>query len=303
MTRGGLWRNGGVRARGDVALGAAGLGPWRQVEGRRATGVEWGTAASLEAMMEVPPDRFPAVMDALGENTRTVIPFHFVLRRTARVWADDELRNVVIRTAHPRAQVFVFGDDARVLWGLMRESASARLYWVPESCADEIERDLRAWLGDDIDRLDDVQRTVDAPVDIRVPADVDVRRLMAADLPLLAASHEELHWLYETWGDWETVLSEGIVVGAIVDGEIASGGVTFARARKLDDVGVATVGTYQRRGLSTACSAVLVREILAEGRRPVWTVFESNEPSHRISTKLGFRTMTRCVVFRPGGDA
>jgi hypothetical protein len=254
-------------------------------------------------MMELPPDRFPAIMDALGENTRTVIPFHFVLRRTARVWADDELQNVVIRTAHPRAQVFVFGDDAQVLQGFIRESEHARLYWVPEECADQIERGLRSWLGDDIDRLDDVQRTVDSAVDVPEPANVDVRRLTAADLPLLAASHEELHWLYESWGDWETVLREGIVVGAIVGGEIASAGVTFARAQRLDDIGVATVSTCQRRGLSSACSAVLVREILAEGRRPVWTVFVSNEPSHRISAKLGFRTMTRCVVFRPGGDA
>ncbi|MGD8240814.1 MAG: GNAT family N-acetyltransferase, partial [Armatimonadota bacterium] len=254
-----------------------------------------------ETAMQLPPDRFPAVIDALGENTRTVIPFHFVLRRTASVWADDALQNVVIRTAHPRTQVFVFGDDAGLLLDLIGSAGRARLYWVPEGCADEVERGLREWLGDSIDRLPDVQRTVDRPVDISAPSGVDLRRLTTADLPLLDSAHGELHWLYETWGDWERLLDEGILVGAIVDGDLASAGVTFARAAELDDIGVATVSTYQRCGFSTACAALLVREILAEGRRPVWTVFVENTPSLRISEKLGFRTMTRCVVFRPHG--
>jgi len=252
--------------------------------------------------MQIPADRFPAVIDALGENTRTVIPFHFVLRRTASVWADDALRSVVIRTAHPRPQVFVFGDDAPTLTDFIHNAGRARLYWVPEGCADDIECELRAWLGGGLDRLPDVQRTVDRAVDIPPPAGVELRRLRAADLPLLQSAHQELHWLYESWGDWETVLSEGIVVGAIVDGEVASAGVTFARAAVLDDIGVATVSTYQRGGLSSACSALLVREILAQGRRPVWTVFVENTPSVRISERLGFRTMTRCVVFDVAGQ-
>jgi RimJ/RimL family protein N-acetyltransferase len=251
--------------------------------------------------MEVTSEGFPAVIRALGENTRTVIPFHFVLRRTAGVWADDALRNVVIRTAHARPQVFVFGDDAELLLELLHDASLARLYWVPEECADDIERGLRARLGNGLDRLLDVQRTVDRAVDVPGPAGAELRRFTMADLPLLRSAHQELDWLYESWADWETLMREGIVVGAIVDGEVASAGVTFARAQTLDDIGVATVSTYQSRGLSSACSALLVREILAQGRRPVWTVFVTNTPSVRISEKLGFRTMTRCVVFRPRG--
>ncbi len=249
--------------------------------------------------MELTPDRFPAVIDALGENTRTVIPLHFVLRRTASVWADDALQNVAIRTAHPRPQVFVFGDDAELLMNLIRNAGRARLYWAPEGCADEIELELRGWLGEDLDRIPDVQRTVDRAVQIPAPPGVELRRLTMDDLPLLQSTHQELHWLYESWGGWECVLEEGIVVGATVDDKVVSAGVTFARAGTLDDIGVATESAHQRRGLSSACSSLLVREILAEGRRPVWTVFVENTASYRISEKLRFRTMTRCVVFRP----
>ena len=48
--------------------------------------------------MQVQPDDFPRLMASLGENTRTVMPFHFLIRRRAQVWADDDWANVVHQT-------------------------------------------------------------------------------------------------------------------------------------------------------------------------------------------------------------
>ena len=63
-------------------------------------------------------------------------------------------------------------------------------------------------------------------------------------------------------------------------------------------VGVATDPAYQSRGLSSACAAMMVGELFAAGRQPVWSVFLSNTPSLRISEKLQFVTQTQCTAIR-----
>ncbi|MFO7945664.1 MAG: hypothetical protein R6V19_02455, partial [Armatimonadota bacterium] len=81
--------------------------------------------------MEVSEDRYPEIMDALGENTRTVIPFHFLLRRQARVWADNDLQNVIIETATPVTMVFIFGPDPHWQAEVLQSIRLQRLYWCP----------------------------------------------------------------------------------------------------------------------------------------------------------------------------
>ncbi|HCU38733.1 MAG TPA: hypothetical protein DGT21_25955 [Armatimonadetes bacterium] len=173
------------------------------------------------------------------------------------------------------------------------------MYWCPTNTVQSIHRAVEGKAPGASILEPDIQRTVHRHVHIPPPAGVDIRRLSQADLPAIEASGEELRWLSNGWlRSWEVLLEGGILVGALLDGRMVSGAVTFARAERLDDIGVATASEQQRRGLSSACASAMVAEILAESRQPVWTVFCSNTPSVRVSEKLGFATQTECVVIR-----
>lgn len=248
--------------------------------------------------MQLEPNDFPRLMARLGENPRTVIPFHFLKRRRARAWTDDDWANVVIETGVSEPMAFVFGDDADWQAGLIADLPRMRLYWCPVETADRLLGVVSTHHDEDVILEPDIQRTVSSHVHIPPPEGVELRRLSRADLPLLGDCSPDLAWLRNAWYSWEELLEEGSVIAALMGVQMVSAAVTFARAERLDDIGVATDPTCQSRGLSTACASILVGELLAEGRQPVWTVFVSNTPSVRISEKLGFVTRSRCTVIR-----
>lgn len=249
--------------------------------------------------MELARADFTRLRDALGENTRTVIPFHFLKHDGARAWADEQMRNAVIYTGPIKRMAFVYGDDAEWQVELLGGLEWMGMYWCPTNTVEAIHRAVNAKAPGETILEPDIQRTVHEHVHVPPPEGVEVRRLSQVDLPEVEAAGEELRWLSNGWQrSWEVLLQSGILVGAIIDGRMVSAAVTFARAERLDDIGVATVSDQQRRGLSSACASAIVAEILAEGRQPVWTVFCSNTPSVRVSEKLGFVTQTECVVIR-----
>jgi len=248
--------------------------------------------------MEIETADFPELMAALGENTRTVIPFHFLKRKRARAWADEELANVIIETGSPEPMAFIFGENARWQAEVLATLGRQRLYWCPTETVGQLLPTVRQKHESQLSLEPDIQRTVAQHVPIAPPQGAEIRRMTGADLPAIAVCSPDIAWLADSWDSWEELLVKGIVVAAIVEANIVSAAVTFARADALDDIGVATDPLYQRRGLSSACASLLVKEMLAEGRRPVWTVFLSNTPSVRISEKLGFITQTECTVIR-----
>ena len=248
--------------------------------------------------MQVQPDDFPRLMASLGENTRTVIPFHFLIRRRAQVWADDDWANVVIQTETSEPVAFIFGDDAEWQAELISRLPCMRLYWCPDETVDSLLEPVGTVYGEEAMLEPGIQRTVDDHVHISPPDEVQLRRLARADLPLLEHCSPDLMWLRNSWLSWEELLEDGIVIAALAEGQLVSAAVPYARAAWLEDIGVATDPAYQSRGLSSACAAMMVGELFAAGRQPVWSVFLSNTPSLRISEKLQFVTQTQCTAIR-----
>lgn len=246
--------------------------------------------------MEVEAVDFPRLMEALGENTRTVIPFHFLEQQRARVWADEQYANVAIQTDAVGRMVFLFGDDVAWQAEVLADLGRLRLYWCPTETVQRLLKVVESQHEADCILEPDIQRTVTEHVKIAAPEGADIRRLTSEDLPAIGACSSELKWLCDGWGSWEQVIESAILIGAMAEGRMVSVALTFARAAQLDDIGIATEAAYQRRGLSSACASMLVKEMLVAGRTPVWTVFRSNTPSVRISDKLGFVTRTECTV-------
>ena len=246
--------------------------------------------------MEVESVALPRLMEALGENTRTVIPFHFLERERARAWADEQYANVIVHTDAVGGMAFMFGDDVAWQAEVLADLGRLRLYWCPTETVQRLLKVVESQHEADWILEPDIQRTVTEHVQIAAPEGADIRRLTSEDLPAIGACAPELKWLSDGWGSWEQVIESAILIGAIAEGRMVSSALTFARSAHLDDIGVATAPSHQHQGLSSACASMLVKEMLVAGRTPVWTVFRSNTPSVRISGKLGFVTRTECTV-------
>ncbi len=246
--------------------------------------------------MEVEGASLSRLMDALGENTRTVIPFHFLSQQRARAWADQQYANAIVHTDAVGGMAFIFGDDVEWQADVLADLGRLRLYWCPTGTVQRLLKVVESKHDAELILEPDIQRTVTKHVEIAAPEGVEVRRLTPDDLPAIEACSRELEWLNEGWGSWEQVLDKSILIGMLAEGKMVAGAVAFARSAHLDDIGIATAPSHQRQGLSSACASMLVKEMLAAGRQPVWTVFCSNTPSVRISEKLGFVTQTECTV-------
>lgn len=252
--------------------------------------------------MKISRNRFPEIMNVVGENTRTVIPFHFMIRHQARVWTDEDRNNILIEADMPSPWLFIFGDDAAWQADVVADIRLQELYWCPVDTAEALMEVIQPRHQRTMIFEPDIQRTTRSHVPIPGPEGTEIRRVTTDDTAIMERTSEDLDWLFRTWGCWQAVVENGIVIAAIEGGRMISAALTFARAQRLDDIGIATAEAYQKRGLSSACASRLVQEILGEGRQPVWTVFESNTPSRRISEKLGFETQTRCTVIRAHPD-
>ncbi len=109
-------------------------------------------------------------------------------------------------------------------------------------------------------------------------------------------------WISKTWGGAQGLANSGYSWGAFVDGELAAVACTFFLGWSYEDVGVVTVSKFQRRGLSTACTAALCRDIRARGHQPTWETSPDNTASLRVAEKLGFQVARRDVSYVIGID-
>jgi GNAT superfamily N-acetyltransferase len=64
------------------------------------------------------------------------------------------------------------------------------------------------------------------------------------------------------------------------------------------DVSIDTLEAFRRHGYAGLCVAYVIDQMNRERKRPVWGAVESNEPSLRLASKLGFRPVDRITVFR-----
>lgn len=118
-----------------------------------------------------------------------------------------------------------------------------------------------------------------------------MQRLTLADLPLLEAIPPALH--VDGFGSLEALLSEGIVAGALIDGQIVAIARTSARSERHGDIGVATLEAWRNHGFATAAAALVARDVQAARQIPVWSAGAHNAASLRVAEKLGFTEVGR----------
>jgi predicted GNAT family acetyltransferase len=98
------------------------------------------------------------------------------------------------------------------------------------------------------------------------------------------------------------LLEDGVVAGAVVDGELVAVGSTLAVSVLYADLAVVTLGAWRGRGLATACASLVAAAIRRSGRLPVWSTGEDNVTSLRVAQKSGFKAVGRRTYVNLGDD-
>lgn len=129
------------------------------------------------------------------------------------------------------------------------------------------------------------------------PPVADVRRLTAADFGALTGLDEDSRWIAGTFGGPTGLAASELAWGAFDDGRLVSVAVPFYLGEHYEDVGVVTEPEFRRRGLSTACAAAVVTDILARERRPSWSTSPDNHASLGVAARLGFRLVREDVLY------
>ena len=143
-------------------------------------------------------------------------------------------------------------------------------------------------------------RVIFAPLAAEValpPVAPGVRRLTVADTSALESLDPDSAWIAKTWGGARGLATSGYGWGAFVDGELAAVACTFYLGRSYEDIGVVTLEKYRQRGLSTACTVGLCRDVRARGHKPLWETSPDNTASLRVAEKLGFQVDRQDVSY------
>lgn len=121
--------------------------------------------------------------------------------------------------------------------------------------------------------------------------------LVATDAAALAGLHPSIGWLHLTWGGPAGLAASGRAWAAFDGADVVSVAATFFVGARHEEIGVVTDPAHRGRGLSTACTAALVRDIRARGRRPSWTTSPDNTASLGVAARLGFAHVRDDVLY------
>ena len=237
------------------------------------------------------PDGVRRLIEALPETPDTVIPLHLLGQGTCRAYAVGDPASsdaVVVQSDSLRAEPFGIGDDADGLWALLRQLDGWTCVDVSPAVAPRLGALMREATGQRVCYYGDVYHTLTRPAPaIDEPA---VRELTRDDVGLLEAAGVRGASFRR---GLSTLLEEGSVAGAVVDGRIVGTAHTGALTPRYADVGVAVDEEWRGRGFATAAASIVARRARETGRTPVWSCGEDNMASLRVARKLGFEEVSR----------
>jgi GNAT superfamily N-acetyltransferase len=228
----------------------------------------------------------------LPDTPETVITLHMLRRGSCRarlIGSIERPTALVVNYAEVPGEPSCYGDDPDLLWEILRDLPSWFAVNVPESLAPAVGARVERDWGEQVRYLGDLYFTLQQTAPIL--SDPAVRRLTPADKPLLDAAPANLRGA--GFGTTAGLLADGIAAAAIIDNTLVAIAHTFAISKRHADIGVATHEDCRGRGYATAAASLVAQAIQASGRTPVWSCGETNQPSLRVATKLGFQPVLR----------
>lgn len=93
-----------------------------------------------------------------------------------------------------------------------------------------------------------------------------------------------------------TLLGEGVVAYAIVDGDVVTIVYTSAITERHADISVMTLEPWRGRVFATSAASLVAEQVQRVGLVPVWTTTDDDFASIRIAEKFGFAETSRRTI-------
>lgn len=249
----------------------------------------WPPAGGLSPLR---PEQARALAERLPITPFFVLSYAGLFRGLDRAFvsgpASDPDAVIVQHRICPTEPVY-FGRDPDAGWALLSRlsgwdclvGASEDMNRFAEIFRREVSVPFRA--------VGDLHYTLERPA---LPhADPSVRLLGPADIPLLQRTADTLP--VGGYSTYEELLTEGVVAGAVHAGGLVALSVAGLSNPRYSDIGVDTFEPYRRRGLSSAATYLVARELQSRGQVPVWSTGSHNVASQRVAAKVGFQPYGR----------
>jgi len=248
------------------------------------------------ACQELDQEGRERLSDALGETPETAISVHVLQRGLARAWVAGDVACPAGAIVQPEAlpgEPMGFGEDVRVLWGLLQQVSGWFCVDVSPSVAAPLGELIQAERGGRVRYYGDVYHVL-SPL-VRQPVQAcphpSVRLLTLEDIALLEAAPDELRGA--GFGSTRALLAEGVVACAVSGGQVVTIAHTSAISARYADIGVCTAPEWRGRGLATAAARLVAERVQARSLTPVWSAGEDNWASLRVAQKVGFTEVSR----------
>ena len=236
--------------------------------------------------------------DVLGDAPMTVIPASRLKHGVCDAYIAGPLPDItaaLIFDPFCPDEPCGFGTDADALWQLLKATDGWGCIGVNTACAEPLGRLIEADTNRPVRYYGDVYHALLEPVHC-YPNEA-VRFLTSGDVARLAKARAEVQGNgYKTH---EAMVTDGIAAGAIVDNNIVAIAHTYAENDLHTDIGVSTIEAWREKGFATAAAFLVVQEIQARGKVPVWSCGEDNVASLRVAEKLGFTEVGRRTYVIP----
>ncbi len=238
------------------------------------------------------PEDFAELADTLGDTPETVVEVHLLRKKLCKAFVAGSLTSfsaAIVQSHFDSEELMGFGTEARALWELLQLVEGWDCISVNRQCAKPLGDLIENSDGAKVRYYDDVYHSLTRPVQLFTNG--HVRELTTQDRSLIASAPTEIQG--GGYENMETMLSEGIVAGAIDAGQLVSISHTSGVTDLHGEIGVGTLEPWRKRGLCSAAASIVSNRLQEEGRIPVWSTGEDNFASLRVAAKLGFREVSR----------
>ena len=237
-------------------------------------------------------DQVRRLLESIDETPETIIPIHLLRYGTCRAYTTGDaaaLDAVVVQADSLPKEPFGLGTNAQGLWDLLHGLDG----WTCVEVAPAVAPCLGALISKDTGKRVRYYEGVYHTLTKSAPQfeDPAVRQLSIRDAGLLAAFG--MHG--GDFGSLPRLLLEGVVAGAVVDGQVIGIAHTSAVTDRFADIGVETQEAWRGRGFATAAASIVARRVQEQQRIPVWSCGEDNLASLRVARKLGFEEVSRLI--------
>jgi predicted GNAT family acetyltransferase len=233
------------------------------------------------------------LLATLVENRETVISIHVLKRGECNIYPSGDRHHTsvaILQSKDLPSEPVAFGSDVNAIWQQLIHVKGWQCVLVDKEVALPLGEIISSQLKTKVSFLDDVYHVPYGQV-LSFESE-SVRRLTSEDLTLLETLPHEAQPI-GFWGDLRTSLREGLVAGAIVNGEVVATSFVAARGQRYVDVGVYVLENHRRCGLATAVASLVTRSVQSDGLVPVWSCGSHNLPSLKLARKLGFVEISR----------